>query len=405
MLNQRVSWVVTSSRAALRALVVLAFGAGMVLLTPATGFAIGAPEIQGGGLNIVNFVTLEGEVLQYGWASGFNVTADFGVDGPTLADVEVRVQGEALEFVDGFEVPFYDADTGMARVEVWGPYGEDRLTAPFLGEYSIWVRDASGAEATFVIETLSDIPNSGPQIVSGVGPGSSTPTFSWLPFQSDYNEQSVDPWAYELNLGTPEGHWIFPIDPSKTTVAFDDPGWMPDSPEALTPGFYEVALHSNHAVVTDPDGALLINFEHHVSWQIMVTGEGKVTGGGGFTSPLGAYQENPDDASRVNFGFNVKVKKGHTVPTGNLTFQLHSANLKLKAKSFEWLIVTDDYAQFAGSGTVNGAGHFGFVATVTDGSPDSMMIEIWSMDEDRLVYGSGETPTDLEQGNIVIHGR
>lgn len=403
MTSYRDNKTVFAGKVLLHALVVLTLFTALSVVNPATSYAVGAPEIQQVDPNIVSSVSVDGETFGYGWAVGVSVTADFGVDGPSAGDIEMRVDGEALVYVEGFEVSFYDPDNGDARVEISGSYGADPGAEPFLGVYSVWVQDDAGAESTYVIGPLVDIPDGGPQIIAGVGPVSSTPTFSWLPFQSDYDGTPVDSWAYELNLGTPEGHWVFPIDPSKTTVAFDDLDWMPGPPEALAPGIYDVTLHSNHAVVTNADGALVINFEHHVAWQVVVSGGGFVTGGGGFTSPMGAYQADPEHTGRVNFGFNVKVKKNDTAPSGNFNFQLHSASFKFQASDFEWLIVTDDTAQFTGSGTVNGAGHFGFFASVTDGSPDSMVIDIWDIDEDRPVYGSGEMPTDLQRGNIVVH--
>ncbi|MCB2224834.1 MAG: hypothetical protein KQH83_11760 [Actinobacteria bacterium] len=244
--------------------------------TPTTvpGSEMSEPESQGSSLNIVAFLTIDGEITEYGWGVGFGATVDFGPDGPRPGDVEVRVDGETLEYLDGFEVPYYDPATGEARIEMWGPYGEDRLTPPTLGEYDIWISDASGEGKVLALGALTDIPASAPEIVTGVGAVSATPEFSWLPFRSRYGGALVDPWSYEFNLGTPEEHWLYPIDPSRTTIAFDDPDWQPGSPEPLAPGVYSASLHSNHAVVTDPDGVPIINFEHHVGWEIVVGSDG-----------------------------------------------------------------------------------------------------------------------------------
>ncbi len=384
------------SRTGFRSLAMLLAAFLMLLVTPASGVAVGDPTIHGGGLNIVNFVSLEGEAMGYGWYVGFDATADFGEYGPSQDDVEVRVGGIALEYTDGFEVPFYNSDTGDVRVEVWGPYGEERLTEPFLGEYSVSIQDQYGVDAEFVIETLDDIPAGGPEVVAGVGQVGSTPTFSWLPFQSEYDGMLVDPWAYELNLGTPEGHWLFPIDASKTTVAFDDPDWLPEPPEPLAPGVYDVTLHSNHDVVTDPDGAGIINFEHHVSWQIVVSDDGFVTGGGWL-------EAEPPGAGTANFGFNVMVKKGAFQPTGNMVVVFAEGDLTFQATSFDSLVIDGATSHFQGTGTVNGQPGYSFSSYQVDGDPDQFGVGIWTWTEDGEVVDVFGTEGPLSGGSVVVH--
>src|SRR5262249_37433068 len=93
---------------------------------------------------------------------------------------------------------------------------------------------------------------------------------------------------------------------------------------------------------------------------------GFVTGGGWFNSPAGAYVANPTLTGQANFGLNAKYKSGDTVPSGNTEFQFAAANLNFHATSYDWLVITTNQAQYQGSGTINGAGTFGFLVTALD---------------------------------------
>jgi hypothetical protein len=78
------------------------------------------------------------------------------------------------------------------------------------------------------------------------------------------------------------------------------------------------------------------------------------------------------------------------VPTGNLEFQAHDGEINLKATSFAWLIVNGSSARFAGTGTVNGVGDYGFDATVVPGDPGSgsFSIRIWDRATGATLYDS-----------------
>jgi len=69
-------------------------------------------------------------------------------------------------------------------------------------------------------------------------------------------------------------------------------------------------------------------------------------------------------------------------------------------------------AQYKGSGTVNGAGNFGFLLTAIDGSkvPDTFRIKIWNISTGSVVYDNqmgandGADPTTaVAGGSIVVH--
>jgi hypothetical protein len=144
---------------------------------------------------------------------------------------------------------------------------------------------------------------------------------------------------------------------------------------------------------------------------------GFVTGGGWINSPTGAYIPDPSLTGKANFGFVSKYLKGATIPTGETEFQFQVGNLNFHSTVYEWLVVSGPKAQYKGSGTINGAGDYGFLLTVTDGQVnggggvDKFRIKIWNKSTSLIVYDNGSGTDDItasvEQavagGSIVIH--
>jgi uncharacterized repeat protein (TIGR01451 family) len=144
---------------------------------------------------------------------------------------------------------------------------------------------------------------------------------------------------------------------------------------------------------------------------------GFVTGGGWITSPGGAYAPNPSLTGKANFGFVSKYENGANVPTGQTEFQFKVANLNFHSTVYEWLVVAGARAQYKGSGTINGAGNYGFMLTAIDGQinggggVDKFRIKIWDKNNaDAIVYDNqmgldddGNPTTTLGGGSIVIH--
>jgi PKD repeat protein len=135
---------------------------------------------------------------------------------------------------------------------------------------------------------------------------------------------------------------------------------------------------------------------------------GFVTGGGWVIAPPGSYPADPTLSGRCNFGFVSKYKKGQTVPEGNTEFQFHPIGLNFHSHTYEWLVITIPIAMYRGTGTINGAGNYGFVVTVLDGkilgggAPDQFRIRIWDKNNgDMVVFDN--LLTDLSGGQITIH--
>ncbi|MCA1733761.1 MAG: thrombospondin type 3 repeat-containing protein, partial [Acidobacteria bacterium] len=161
-------------------------------------------------------------------------------------------------------------------------------------------------------------------------------------------------------------------------------------------GGSDTAVHQ-YVVVYDPDG-------------------GFVTGGGWIESPAGAYAADPAATGKASFGFVSRYKRGATVPSGQTQFQFRAGDLDFHSTAYEWLVIAGARAQYKGSGTVNGAGDYGFLLSAIDGQVkgggdiDRFRIKIWDRATSAIVYdnqlGSAEDAepvTALGGGSIVIH--
>jgi hypothetical protein len=99
-----------------------------------------------------------------------------------------------------------------------------------------------------------------------------------------------------------------------------------------------------------------------------VSTPGRVTGGGfiqadGTTSPATLLIQNGTTASiggKATFGFVVKYNTGDANPSGNLTYDDHGANVRIKALSFNLLLIgvgpcgANTHAKFRGLASVTG---------------------------------------------------
>jgi hypothetical protein len=183
-----------------------------------------------------------------------------------------------------------------------------------------------------------------------------------------------------------------------------------------THGFPVAGVYTIGVTVADVHGGLATNVFQFVV--VYDANAGFVTGGGWINSPAGAYVANPSLTGKANFGFVSKYEKGKTVPTGETEFQFHEGNFDFHSSVYEWLVISGAKAQYRGTGTVNGAGNFGFILTATDGKisggggVDKLRIKVWDNNHGGgTVYdnapGSDDinfsNQTALGGGSIVIH--
>ena len=179
--------------------------------------------------------------------------------------------------------------------------------------------------------------------------------------------------------------------------------------------FTEAGVYTVSLVVTDDDGGSATR----VATSYLVVFDpsaGFVTGGGWITSLAGSYSANPSLSGKASFGFVSRYKNGATTPSGNTEFQFHVASFEFSSTSYQWLVVAGAKAQFKGTGTVNGAGNYGFMLSAVDGQEnggggvDKFRIKIWDVATGDVVYDNqmasaddAEASTALGGGSIVIH--
>jgi hypothetical protein len=140
---------------------------------------------------------------------------------------------------------------------------------------------------------------------------------------------------------------------------------------------------------------------------------GKVTGGG-YIDPLtgalvGEATLNIVDGilagvgDRANFGFVIELKPDETVPSGNLLYYDHAADVRIKSTSYDALGIVCPHATFTGMADVNGVSKK-YQVDVDDinepGSSPGIGPDTFTI---RVLDGSYMATGPLVGGNIQIH--
>lgn len=173
----------------------------------------------------------------------------------------------------------------------------------------------------------------------------------------------------------------------------------------LAAGFYTVTL-----TVTDDEGASAQSVLQ--SLVIFDPTMEVVTHHGVITSPAGAYAANPALTGKASFSFTLGYEAGASTPTGKTKFVFRVGDLIFQSTGFDWLVVSGAKAQFQGTGTINGAGNYGFRVTVIDGDLpggdglDKFRIEIWDKNNSNAVVYDTQMgdPADADPTTILLGG-
>ena len=251
--------------------------------------------------------------------------------------------------------------------------------------------------------------------VNNVAPvvGSITAPIDPVPVNAAINASASFTDVGTADTHTAQWNWGDTTSSAGTVTETEGSGSVSGSHTYSAPGIYVLRL-----TVTDDDGG---SETAEFRYVVVYDPNGSfVTGGGWIMSPPGACQFGActeNTTGKANFGFVSKYKKGANAPTGKTEFQFQAGNLNFNSTAYEWLVVAGARAQFKGTGTINGAGSYGFMLTAIDGQvnggggADKFRIKIWytNGDSDIVVYDNlpdqidDADPPVIGGGSIVIH--
>ena len=121
----------------------------------------------------------------------------------------------------------------------------------------------------------------------------------------------------------------------------------------------------------------------------LASGAGKVTGAGSYAGG--------------SFDLSAQFRRMATTPSGTTQLTL-DGGLNFSSTSYDWLVVSDNRATYAGSGVLNGTAGYGFLVSVVDGGKprignDRIRVVIWQIGGANVFDQSG----NLTNGNLTVH--
>ncbi len=195
-------------------------------------------------------------------------------------------------------------------------------------------------------------------------------------------------------------------------VTISIPGGTPTvQAQATLPGYTTADIISIYVRATDSAGNTATS--EPVLLAVYDPNGAFLTAGGWFTSPAGAYKANPASTGKVNLGLNSKYKSGSQAPTGETEVKFKEAGMNFKATAYDWMVISGAKATYQGSGTINGAGSYGFLVSALSGDVskggDKVRVKIWEKGTSRIIYDNGmgadtaDPTTSLGGGSIKLH--
>jgi hypothetical protein len=329
----------------------------------------------------------------------YSVTDENGCTGSTTITV-----GEPTSLSASSSATVLVCPTGTATVTVsanggTAPYSGTGTFVRSAGTYTFVVTDANGctASTTITITATNVAPVINSVTASTVAPIALGGSVS---ITTNYTDNNVVSASVNWDDGSANQTVSNPASTFIVSRTYANPG-VYSVTITLTDGCGLTASYKyDYVVVYDPNG-------------------GFVTGGGWINSPAGAYVADASLSGKANFGFVAKYKKGTNVPDGNTEFQFHAGNFNFKSSAYDagWLVISGYKATFRGTGTVNGAGNYGFLVSAIDGQKtggggyDKFRIKIWDKsngnmvvyDNDMGLDENGLPTTAISGGSIVIH--
>lgn len=185
-----------------------------------------------------------------------------------------------------------------------------------------------------------------------------------------------------------------------TVTESNGSGSVSDTHIYTTAGVYTITL-----TVADNNGATGASIFQYVS-VYNPTPQGLFTGNRIFSSPSGAYPQNPNLTGQVQFGVTSKYQ--NTALIGNVSMNFRAANLEFDGTTLTALVISNGQATLRGTGTVNGSGNYNLLVTGLDGPQDAVRFQIKDQ-VGTVIYDSQlgavdtATPTASVTGQIIVH--
>lgn len=175
-----------------------------------------------------------------------------------------------------------------------------------------------------------------------------------------------------------------------------------------TPGIYSIS-----ATVTDLGGKSATVTRKIIAYH---KAGGVVGASGRFMSPQGANRKERGQTGKAAFRFIAPLMTGAKATVAKAELQFHVGTLNFRSQDLKPVTVQGKRGQFAGSGTINGAGDYKFTLSMTAGAavgqsePGRFGLKIWHIDAttkaavvdyDNQHAGSGSTAPAV-QGEIIL---
>ncbi len=264
-------------------------------------------------------------------------------------------------------------------------------------------------EGTYTV-TVSITDNQG-----AIGTGNATVTVNNAPFTVGTISASINPVQVNtptsasasftdpgvLDTHTASWNWGDGTTTTGTVTENNGSGSVSNSHTYTTAGVYPITL-----TVTDDDGVSQTSVFQYLS-VYNPTAQGLFSAGQHFTSPAGAYLQNPSLTGTVRFGLSYKYQGTMPVGTRQFSMDFTQANLQFNATTVNSLVIANGTGTLTGTGTINGAGTYNFLVT---GNEQNTTIRIQITDASgNVIYDTqpgtagNATPTTSVTGNVLAH--
>jgi hypothetical protein len=113
-------------------------------------------------------------------------------------------------------------------------------------------------------------------------------------------------------------------------------------------------------------------------------------------------------AGQVRFRLAAKYAGNRTVPQGQTVLQFKATHRTFRSNGLDWLVVSGGTAWYEGTGTINGAGSYGFLVAADGGGSGAgkVRIRIWDEATGTVVYDSQPgAPINAAPTTAIGHGR